>query len=126
MTTKEIIGWLIVIAVLSVDLITDYRLWLKYRNVIKPKGSVNHMVGAGLRIAGLIIAMWFLGWLSIPLILFSYWVFYDGLFNVATGQNFFRIGTTAWLDIQQRRYEIIIWFKYTGFGGFLLLYIFFK
>jgi hypothetical protein len=126
MTTKEIIAIVITALVLAVDLITDYRLWLKYRNEVKPEGSVKHKYGAWLRLAGLAAPL-VLGWpfLSIA-ICFVYWVFFDGIMNILMRENFFRIGTTAWLDKQQRKYPIIVWVKYIGLIGSVTFYIVWK
>ena len=126
MTTKEIIGLALAIGVLTIDLVTDYRLWLKYRNQVKPEGSVKHTYGALIRMAGLAapIVLTF-PWLA-SAIIFGYWIFFDGIFNLLTGENWFRIGTTSTIDKFQLKYPWARWIKYIGFILSVLLFFVIK
>lgn len=111
-----IYGIAIFISVLCVDLYTDVRLFYK-------KKKVNHIRGAALRCIGLAPAVWFLGWLSIPMIFFWYLTLFNGIYNLFINQKWEFVGTTAKLDIWQRENK---WFKpakYIGIIIFTTIYI---
>lgn len=111
-----IIIWLIT---LVIDLWTDYRLYLKYRNAVRPKGSVNHVRGAVLRCIAFIPMCYFAGWFS-PVLLFAYWVGFNGGINTLMGQKWFRKGTTAKLD------KLPVWVPYVGLVASVILWWFKK
>lgn len=92
-----IIIWLIT---LVIDLWTDVRLWYK-------KKKVNHVRGALLRLLGLIPACYFAKWFA-PVLLFAFWISFNGFYNILTGQKWFRKGTTAKLD------KLPVWVPYVG------------
>ena len=123
MIIREYIAIGIGAAVLIIDLVTDYQLWLKYRNEVKPEGSVKHKYGFWLRVAGLAPAMILGRWFLSPVIGFLYWHLFDGLYNLLTGENWFRIGTTAGTDTAQRKYPVITWLKYIGLIGSIIFFI---
>jgi len=126
MKTNYIIAIAIAAVVLIIDLVTDYKLWLKYRNVVKKEGSVKHKYGFWLRLAGLtpslILGHWFLS----PVIGFAYWHLFDGILNILMGESWFRIGTTAGTDTAQTSHKIITWLKYIGLIISVTLLIIFK
>lgn len=123
MTSNQIIGIALAAIVLTIDVITDYRLRLKYLNVVRPQGSVRHKYGFWLCVAGLIPSFILCGWLLFGVIAFAYWHLKDGLTNVLWKNNWFRIGTTAGTDTFQRRYPWLTWVKYIGLFAFILLLI---
>lgn len=126
MTTREIIATVIAAVVLTIDLITDYRLRLKYRDVVMMQGAVKHKQGFWIRAIGLTPAF-ILGWWALtPLIAFAYWHLFDGITNILWGNNWFRLGTTAGTDNFQRRYPWLTWVKYIGLAVFIFLFIMYK
>jgi hypothetical protein len=142
-----IYGIAIAIFTLVIDEVTDYKLWLKNRNLYMPKGSVNHKKGTLLRCIGLIPATWFIShtdgwyhinhfwiytnliWIAGAMLFFWYWTLFDGVFNIATKQKgfkgFFRVGTTNVLDIMQKNWPT--WLRATAkVGGMIVFtYLFF-
>lgn len=74
------------IAVLLIDLFTDYQLW-------KHKKPINHTRGSLLRLIGLAPCVILLRLSSTPLIFFLYWTLFDGLFNIIRKQPFWSTGT---------------------------------
>lgn len=111
------LGFLIFGVTLVAKLNFDY--W-QYLN----KNKIHHAVEATAVTALLVWASYYSGWIAVPMFFFSFWVFFDGMFNVATGQKWGRIGETAKLDILQRRYQWIVWAKYIGAVLSILLFIF--
>lgn len=109
---------------LTIDVVTDYKLWLKYRNTVKPEGSVKHKYGFWLRAIGLAPAMILGYWFLSPVIAFAYWHLFDGILNVLMGESWFRIGTTAGTDTAQKKYPVITWLKYIGLVASIILYIY--
>lgn len=125
MTTRIIIALVIAVVVLIIDLVTDYNLWLKYRNVVKPKGSVKHKYGFWLRLVGLTPAFILSGWFMAPLIAFAYWHLFDGILNLLMGESWFRLGTTAGTDTAQAAHPAITWGKYIGLVLSIIFFIWF-
>lgn len=113
-------GVAIFFVTIIVDLWTDYRLW--YKNIHRSKESVNHVVGGALRTAALVLSVIFLGWWSIPMVLFVYWALFDTVYGSLIGHKWPFIGTSSMLDILQRQYPILIFIKYAGAVGFTVLY----
>jgi hypothetical protein len=60
--------------VLYIDLTTDYQKW-------KNNISVNHLIGAIIRLLGLLPAILITPWTFWPLMGFSYWFLFDGIYN---------------------------------------------
>lgn len=112
---QTLAGLALFILTLIIDLITDYRLWLK-------KKTVQHIRGALLRCVGLIPAFFLMGWRSLGLAL-VYWVLCDGLMGVLIARNFFFIGTTSKLDQLKTKYRWLILVEYFGAAGGLALFI---
>lgn len=119
-----IYGIIIFLVTLIIDLATDYRLWLKYRNVNRPNGSVNHTVGGALRLAMLALSIIFLGWWAIPMVLFVYWILFPGIFNLLIRQDWDYVGNTAYLDKLERKYPVITYIRYGGAILSIILYIY--
>ena len=122
----KIIAIIIATIVLIIDLVTDYKAWLKNRNEIKPKGSVKHRYGAVLRIAGLAIPLWLAWWKLSIVICADYWALFDTAFAISVGQKWYWTGATAWLDRMQANYPVIKWLKYLLAIILTCLYIFEK
>jgi hypothetical protein len=114
-----IYGIIIWLLTLIIDLWTDYRLYLKYRNTVRPKGYGNHVRGALLRVIPLAVASFFAKWLS-PVLLFGYWILFNGFYNILTGQKWFRKGTTAKLD------KLPVWVPYVGLAVSAITYVLIK
>jgi len=114
LTTKVTIAILIAAIVLTIDVLTDYKKWLRDRNIVKPKGSVNHTLGLVLVVIGLIPSAWLSGYVVFPVIAFGYWHLKDGFLNLLMGESWFRLGTTADLDKAQRTHPYITIAKYVG------------
>ena len=108
-----IYGILILILTIGVDLITDVNLYYK-------KGKVNHVRGAALRLICLAPASYLMGWQFIPLILFAYWILFEGFYNLLIGQKWNYVGETARIDKLQRKYPVIYWLKYIGLAGSII------
>lgn len=124
---------LIFLAVLIVDLITDYRRHLS-------KKPINHTKGFFLRLAGLIPAILFLpglkvwesGWglnqfvdtvYGAGMIGMLYLILFNGIFGVLIAGNFFFLGTTSKIDRLMRRLGIWAWvIQYGLLVAFTILY----
>ena len=128
-----ILGVISFLIVLAIDLITDYKRWLKQR-------IVNHKRGAWIRAVALIPSMIFLHLgnpfhntkpielvvLIILMEFFVWWLIFDGCYNLLRGDNFWAIkGTTAALDkFQQTIGPFWTWIIKLGFSiSFLIVYI---
>ncbi|MEP7375525.1 MAG: hypothetical protein ABI675_19425 [Chitinophagaceae bacterium] len=109
-------GIILVIATICIDLFTDIRLFYK-------KKKVNHTRGALLRLIGLIPAVYFMGWLSIPMIGFWYMVLFNGIYNIFIGKRWEFVGVTARLDVIQRKHPWLKYVKYIGLILSTILYI---
>lgn len=81
-----ILGVAIFVATLLYDLYTDIKLW-------KEDKPVKHTKGTILRCIGLIPAIILIGWPSIMLVGFAYWLLFDGLFNTRRGFNWWFTGS---------------------------------
>lgn len=109
-------GLLIYLLTLTVDIITDYRIWLH-------KKTVNHKRGALLRLIGLVPAMWLLWWEGV-LLLPAYWMLFDAVYGTLIARTPLYVGTTAWLDRLQRRYPWLMVAKFAlGTGGIVAFII---
>lgn len=114
-----IYGILIFLATISADLITDVGRYYD-------KKKVNHTRGALLRLIGIVPAAYFMGWVSAPMLLFWYWVLFNGLYNVFIGKEWEFVGTTAWIDRMIRKHPWINWVKYGGLVNATILYFWLK
>ncbi len=92
----HIIGWIIMGGTLYIDLITDYKLWLK-------EVGVNHNRGALLRMIGLTLAAYVVGIhhshhliVSLAALFYMcaiYWLCFDGFYNNKRRFNWWYTGT---------------------------------
>lgn len=114
-------GIAIFFVTIIVDLWTDYRLW--YNNIHRSKESVNHVVGGAIRTAALVLSVVFLGWWSIPMVLFVYWSLMDTIFGMLIGHKYPFLGTSSMLDLLQRQYPFLVYVKYVGAILGIILYI---
>ena len=108
-------GILIFIAVLVIDLWTDVDRYFDGR-------KVNHTRGAIFRVIGLAPAVYFMGWLSAPMLFFLYIILFNGLYNTFIGQKWEYVGDTAKMDRLQRKYPILKTIKYIAFIASAILY----
>lgn len=131
-----IYGLTIAIITIWIDIKTDFKIWLKSRNLYLPNGSINHKKGAVLRSAGMVPATllisWSHGWYKIVPVWYDniYWIaggmsffwyltFFDGILNLKEGEGFFRVGTTAGTDKIQKNWPI--WLRaIVKIGGIIL------
>jgi hypothetical protein len=106
---KEGAAILIFLLTLAIDIWTDYKFWK--RNI-----PVDHTRGAILRLIGLVPVLFLLGWYSIPLVGFAYWILFDGIYNLARGFKWWFTGSDdkddAMLDnllqkLTERQQEIL-------------------
>jgi hypothetical protein len=107
-----IAGLIIATATLVADLWTDYRMYLTGK-------PVNHIRGAWLRLIGLVPAALLIGWPGV-VTLFSYWAIFDVCYALLIGQKWNYIGTTSWLDKQQRVFPGLVWLKFIGAGASII------
>jgi hypothetical protein len=123
MTTRITIAIIAAAIVLTIDVLTDYKKWLRDRNIIKPKGSVNHTLGLVLVVIGLIPSAWLSGYVVFPVIAFGYWIFKNWLLNLLMGEAWGRIGTTSSIDKLMLKYPIL---KFAPYLGLILSMIWLK
>lgn len=128
-SVAPMIGWGIAIftLTLTIDLITDYRRYLKGK-------AINHRRGAILRAIGLLPAWVCLslhqhsGWLFWAVLIsgmlaFTYTCIFDPVFSILIGQKPFYVGTTSFLDRLQRKYPWLLPAKYGLAILFIIIYI---
>lgn len=104
------IGWSIFAATLYIDHITDYALWLRNRNVVKPKGSVNHFRGSLWRVAGLTPAFICIGLHGLAAMIFIYWFVFDSWMGVKIAGKPEYMGTTPKIDSIRKRGLKTFWY----------------
>lgn len=83
----------------------------------------KHVLGPALVLLGLIACSILAGWVSTPMWFFCWWVLFDGVYNLFIGQRWTFIGTTAKLDILQRKHPVLVWVKYLGAVLSVILFI---
>jgi len=105
---------LLFILVLSVDLVTDVRL---YDKGLQP----NKTRGALLRVIGLAPCVYWLGPWSIPGLFFLYLILFNGFYNILIGQPWEFLGTTSKIDLFLARFPVYL--KYLFLIFFILLYL---
>lgn len=114
-----IIALVIFLLVLIGKLIFDLHLYFSD----KPN---KHFIGPIIVVIALAICSWLAGWLSIQMWFLNWWMLFDGFYGLFIGHGFFYVGTTAKLDILQRKYQLLFWFKYIAAPVSIILYIMFK
>lgn len=113
----QMIGFLIFGVTLIVKLNVDYWQYLKGK-------KINHSLEAVFVTILLVGASYFSGWWAIPMFFFGFTCLFDPAFALLMGQKPFYLGTTAKLDILQRKYPFLQWLKYILFIGSIILYIY--
>lgn len=111
----QLLGGLILALTLIIDLITDYRLWVKHK-------PVHHVRGAALRLIGIIPAVllsrWVILWL-LPL----YGVLFNGFFGLLIARDWFFIGTTGKIDRFKNAHPWFILVEYFVAAGGIAFYL---
>lgn len=81
--------------------------------------------GQGALIASIAIVgcSWMAGWSSLPMFLFGWWAIFDTAWGWIVLKKPFYVGTTAKLDILQRKYPWVQVAKYVGFILSIILYV---
>lgn len=99
------------------------KLNLDYWQYLKGK-KINHALEAVFVTIALGVASFFAGWISAPMFFFGFTCLFDPAFAMLIGQKPFYVGTTAKLDILQRKYPFLQVLKYILFVGSIILYIY--
>lgn len=98
------------------------KLWVDIRLWKRGKGN-DHVLGPALIVALIGFCTILAGWESLPLWLFAWWALFDTLWGLIVLGKPFYVGTTARLDILQRKYPWIQVAKYVGLILSIILYV---
>lgn len=120
MRIKIIISFILFAILIALKLLIDLNLFFS--------GKINnHLIGPIIVCVVIAVCSFLSGWRSIAMWLFAFWAIFDSLYGVFIHQGIFYVGTTAKLDILQRKFEILLWLKYIGaIGSTLFFFLTFK
>ncbi len=117
------------LTVLTWDVITDYRKFLKN---IRIRHTYEAFIRAGLLIpSGVLFTLANVWWSFITvmgMMFFTWWLLFDGIYNTLTNQSWFHTGTTAKLDIMQEDWstQVKAVVKIGGMLFFIFVYLYIK